>query len=113
MSEDRPVTDLVTRARNGDKRAWDDFVRAQPDGTFFHLSGWRRVIERAFNHRTYYLVAERGRTLTGVLPLTHVKSLLFGSSLVSNAFAVPTRNRTLRSIRFSEGSERTCANISG
>jgi RNA polymerase sigma factor (sigma-70 family) len=26
MSEDRPVTDLVTRARHGDKRAWDDLV---------------------------------------------------------------------------------------
>ena len=26
--------------------------------------------------------------MTGVLPLTHVKSLLFGSSLISNAFAV-------------------------
>jgi RNA polymerase sigma factor (sigma-70 family) len=26
MSEDRSVTDLVARARNGDKRAWDDLV---------------------------------------------------------------------------------------
>ena len=26
MSEDRPVTDLVAGARNGDKRAWDDLV---------------------------------------------------------------------------------------
>ena len=26
MSEDRSVTDLVTRATNGDKRAWDDLV---------------------------------------------------------------------------------------
>jgi RNA polymerase sigma factor (sigma-70 family) len=26
MSDDRPVTDLVTRARNNDKRAWDDLV---------------------------------------------------------------------------------------
>ena len=26
MSEDRSVTDLVARARNGDKQAWDDLV---------------------------------------------------------------------------------------
>jgi len=26
MSDDRPVADLVTRARNGDTRAWDDLV---------------------------------------------------------------------------------------
>ena len=26
MSDDQPITDLVTRARNGDQRAWDDLV---------------------------------------------------------------------------------------
>lgn len=61
---------------------------AHPDGTFFHLAGWRRVIERAFRHPTHYLIAQRNGIVSGVLPLTHVKSLLFGSSLVSNAFAV-------------------------
>jgi FemAB-related protein (PEP-CTERM system-associated) len=74
--------------RAGDERRWDEFVRAHASGTFFHLSGWKRVIERAFGHRTYYLIAERGPAVTGVLPLTHVKSLLFGSSLISNAFSV-------------------------
>jgi FemAB-related protein (PEP-CTERM system-associated) len=74
--------------RAGDERRWDDFVLAHAGGTFFHLSGWKRAIERAFRHCTYYLVAERGEAMTGVLPLVHVKSLLFGSSLISNAFAV-------------------------
>lgn len=63
-------------------------MRAHSGGTFFHLAAWRRVIERAFRHPTHYLVAERGGILTGVLPLTHVHSLFFGSSLISNAFAV-------------------------
>jgi FemAB-related protein (PEP-CTERM system-associated) len=72
----------------GDERRWDEFVQAHASGTFFHLSGWKRVIERSFGHRTYYLIAERGPAVTGVLPLTHVKSLLFGSSLISNAFSV-------------------------
>lgn len=72
----------------GDERRWDDFVLARADGTFFHLSGWKRVIERAFGHRTHYLLCERGGVPTGVLPLTHVRSALFGSSLISNAFAV-------------------------
>jgi FemAB-related protein (PEP-CTERM system-associated) len=71
-----------------DASRWDDFVRASAAGTFFHLSRWRRVIERAFGHRTYYLLAERAGAVTGVLPLTHVRSPLFGSSLISNAFAV-------------------------
>lgn len=78
----------VRPLRSGDEQSWDDFVLARPEGTFFHLAGWKRVIERAFRHRTHYLVAERGGSVTGILPLTHVKSRMFGSSLISNAFAV-------------------------
>ncbi len=78
----------VRPLRSGDERRWDAFVDGFPAATFFHLAGWRRVIERAFGHDTHYLLSERGDVVTGVLPLTHVKSLLFGSSLISNAFAV-------------------------
>ena len=78
----------VRPLRPGDEGRWDAFVRAVPEATFFHLSGWKRVVERAFGHRTHYLLSERSGTLTGVLPLTHVKSRLFGSSLISTAFGV-------------------------
>jgi FemAB-related protein (PEP-CTERM system-associated) len=74
--------------RRADERRWDAFVAACPDGTFFHLAGWRRVIETAFRHRTHYLMAERDGAVTGVLPLTLVKTRLFGASLISNAFCV-------------------------
>jgi FemAB-related protein (PEP-CTERM system-associated) len=74
--------------RPGDEGPWDAFVLARPGGTFFHLAGWKRVIERAFGHRTHYLVCERDGAITGVLPLTRIRSLVFGSSLISNAFAV-------------------------
>jgi FemAB-related protein (PEP-CTERM system-associated) len=74
--------------QTGDTGRWDDFVRASAAGTFFHLARWSRVIERAFGHRTHYLLAERDGVVTGVLPLTHIRSALFGASLISNAFAV-------------------------
>jgi hypothetical protein len=87
MDEARlPVTVRPFQPDNG--QSWDNFVHACAAGTFFHLSGWKRVIERAFGHETHYLIATRGGAVTGVLPLTHVRSLLFGSSLISNAFAV-------------------------
>src|SRR6202023_3144798 len=69
------VSVAVRPFQAGDECRWDEFVHARADGSFFHLSGWKRVIERAFGHRTYYLIAERGNAVTGVLPLTHVKSL--------------------------------------
>jgi len=83
-----PAPVRVSRLEPASEQAWDDYVRAHPSGTFFHLSPWRRVIEKAFGHRTHYLVASRGDAITGVLPLTHVKSMLFGSSLISNGFCV-------------------------
>ena len=78
----------VALLKPADEDAWDAFVRASSDGTFFHLSGWRKVIEKSFGHRTYYLVAYRGSRIDGVLPLAHIKSLIFGNSLISNAFCV-------------------------
>ncbi len=71
-----------------DKRRWDDFVKQCPGATFFHLSGWKDIIEGVFRHRTHYLVAERGETIVGVLPLAQMRSLLFGHSLVSLPFCV-------------------------
>src|SRR5579883_2891333 len=70
------------------EEAWDRYVMASPEGTFFHLAGWRHVIERAFRHRTHYLLAERDGAITGVLPLVHMRSRLFGNGLVSVPFCV-------------------------
>ena len=74
--------------RDGDADAWERYVLACPEATFFHRLGWREILEEVFRHRTHYLVAERNGALCGVLPLAQVKSRLFGHSLVSLPFAV-------------------------
>src|SRR5262249_31994599 len=82
------VTPFVRVLRDEEDAQWDTFVLNSPRATFFHLSGWRRLIEGTFGFPTYYLLAEHGSSVAGVLPLTHVKSRLFGNRLVSNAFAM-------------------------
>lgn len=77
----KPLTDA-------DRARWDEFVLGFPPATFCHRAGWARVIERAFGHRTHFVYAERDGRVTGVLPLTEIRSRLFGHALVSNAFAV-------------------------
>jgi FemAB-related protein (PEP-CTERM system-associated) len=68
--------------------AWDHFVESAPNATFFHRAGWKEVIQRSFGHRCYFLQAKcEGRT-TGVLPLVHLRSRLFGNALISNAYGV-------------------------
>ena len=68
--------------------AWDQFVATCEQTNFFHKSGWQKVIENAFGHKTYFVMAEDNTGVTGALPLTHVKSRLFGNGLISNAFCV-------------------------
>jgi len=69
-----------------DRSAWNAFVHAHPDGTFFHLAEWQDVLTRAFGHRTYFLLAEASGEIRGVLPLAQVKSVLFGNALISTPF---------------------------
>jgi len=40
-----------------DKSQWDSYVQNHPQGTFFHLIGWKNVIEKTFGHRSFYLLA--------------------------------------------------------
>lgn len=68
--------------------AWDAFVAAMPNGSFFHRAAWARVIEKAFGHRCHYTLAERDGAIAGVLPLAHVRTMLFGNALVSTPFCV-------------------------
>lgn len=81
----------IARLAAQDKAAserWDAFVFAHPQATFFHRSGWLRVIERLFGHRGFFLYAERDGAIEGVLPLAEVKSRLFGHAVTSLPFAV-------------------------
>jgi FemAB-related protein (PEP-CTERM system-associated) len=69
-------------------RHWDDFVMACPEATFFHRAAWQDIVRDVFRHQTYFLYAERDGRIEGVLPLAHVRSMLFGKSLVGLPFAV-------------------------
>lgn len=71
-----------------DATRWDAFVQACPEASFFHRAGWAEVIERAFGHRTYFLLAEADGEIQGVLPLAEINSRLFGHSLSALPFCV-------------------------
>lgn len=78
----------VRTMRDGDRDRWDEFVRANCKATFYHLSGWRHVLENILGHSAHYLLVEREGSIEGVLPLGHVRSLLFGNALISVPFLV-------------------------
>ena len=71
-----------------DMERWDAFVETRDEATFFHLAGWKAVVERSYGHDCPYLLAEQGGRILGILPLVHVNSSIFGNAIISNAFCV-------------------------
>jgi FemAB-related protein (PEP-CTERM system-associated) len=71
----------------GEVRRIEGFV-AEHGGTLFHRPAWLRAVEAGTGQRAAGLVAEQMGTLTGWLPLTEVRSALFGKALVSSGFGV-------------------------
>lgn len=78
----------VKQLELGGEPRWDSFVRESADGTFYHLAGWKTIVEKQLHHPAYYLYSELNGEIQAVLPLIHVKSLLFGNALISVPFLV-------------------------
>ncbi len=58
------------------------------NGTVFHRPAWIKAVESGTGQKASGLVAQRLGEITGWLPLTEVRSALFGRALVSSGFAV-------------------------
>jgi FemAB-related protein (PEP-CTERM system-associated) len=78
----------IEQLQDGDEDQWDRFVVAAPSGTFFHLSAWKRVVERVLGYKCLYLLARDADRIRGVFPIAHVRNRVFGDCLVSLPLAV-------------------------
>jgi serine/alanine adding enzyme len=75
---------VINLLREADKDRWNSYVMSSSISTCYHLAGWKDVIETSFRHKTYYLIAEdKVHEIKGILPLVHLKSILFGNFMVS------------------------------
>jgi serine/alanine adding enzyme len=86
MRTDRDAVPVITVATDADGPAWDRFVEAHPDSTGYHLWAWRHVFWRTFGHESIYLAAWQRDRIVGVVPLVHIRSRVFGRTLVSLPF---------------------------
>jgi FemAB-related protein (PEP-CTERM system-associated) len=78
----------VRAAEAADRAAVRAFVDARSDATPFHLPEWGEAIEKGCGQKGLTLLSERGGRIVGLLPLTEVRSPVFGSALVSTGFGV-------------------------
>jgi FemAB-related protein (PEP-CTERM system-associated) len=76
----------VRPAETSDQDKWDIYVAAHPDASPYHLFAWKNAVEEAYGHKGYYLLAlDNAGTITGILPLIHLRL----SFLVSELTALP------------------------
>lgn len=78
----------ISELQPGAEAEWDRFVTSAPTGVFCQLTGWKTIVERVLGHRSFYLMARSGGKVTGIFPISHVRSRLFGDCLVSMPLAV-------------------------
>jgi FemAB-related protein (PEP-CTERM system-associated) len=71
-----------------DCAAIDAFVAASDDARLFHRPQWSRAVEAGCGATSHYLLCENGSGLRGLLPLSEIRSPLFGNSMVSAGFGV-------------------------
>jgi len=71
----------------GSDKQCEQFVRNFAEARLCHLPVWTEMVENLFGHKGYYLVARDNGVVCGVLPLSHVRSKLFGYHFVSQPFS--------------------------
>lgn len=93
MNAFAPVAGLAVRTADlddaGERARLETFIAAHPDAQPFHSPRWSLAVERGCGQRGHYLLAEDSSgNLVALLPLTEVRSRLFGAALVSTGFGV-------------------------
>lgn len=69
-----------------ERERWDAYVEKHPLGNYCLLSGWKAVIERTYRHQGLYLWALEDGDVRGVLPIVVMRSIVFGTTMVSLPF---------------------------
>jgi serine/alanine adding enzyme len=70
--------------REEDGERWDAYVMDSKTSSSYHLIAWKNVIERSFGKKAFYILSEgENGSINGILPIVHMKSLVFGNFMVS------------------------------
>jgi len=63
-------------SETNDETEWDDFV-ARNGGSFFHLWGWRKVLEESGNKATYFVCRDAGGNPVAICPFFNLPGKSF------------------------------------
>lgn len=69
-----------------DQAKWDEYILSHPDAAPYHLWAWKKSVEQAYNHTTFYFLAEENAKVVGVFPLVHLRIPLLLNELAALPF---------------------------
>ena len=76
----------IRLATPNDRDCWDNYVENHQECTPYHLFAWQEAVLAAYGHKPFYLLAESGNTLVGVLPLILLNIPVVGPKPISLPF---------------------------
>ena len=88
FADHTPVLHHVPLTDAGALADIEAFLEGREDGTPFHRPAWLQAVKDGCGQQGHFLVARRVAGICGLLPLTEMRSPLFGKALVSSGFAV-------------------------
>jgi hypothetical protein len=65
---------------------WDDLLLTNENASFFHTSGWAKVLHESYGYTPYYFTGIEDNKLSLLIPMMEVKSILTGKRGVSLPF---------------------------
>lgn len=87
LPEDNTPVCIHSLAHGAESR-WDAFVREHSNGTFFHQSGWKNVMQKTYGYEPFYFYSESNGQITGIAPAFLISNWVTGRCLISLPFAV-------------------------
>ncbi len=66
---------------------WNIFISKCNNAGVFHTLEWKEIIQKEYGFKPFYLIAEDGNEICGILPLFQIKSVITGNRLVSLPFS--------------------------
>ncbi len=74
----------IRLAKESDQTNWQRCFKDSKEKNHSYDWRWKDIIKNVFKHEPLYLIAENEEhNIIGIFPVFHVKSLLFGSALIS------------------------------
>ena len=79
-----PIENIHISLNDAAADDWNRYVESNPAASLYHRAEWQKLLQNTFGHPGYYFCARNNDgPISGVLPLVHLQSRLFGSFLVS------------------------------